>query len=503
MLAERLIIKEGQKVVIYGAGLKGEMFYEIAKKNKLKVIAFFDKNASAISMRHDTIVINPYEDIQLEYIKDEVLIIISVNDIFVHEDIARSLYNLGFRNILYKPNILKKLNRQEKKMSDCFDSFYLDYEIIGSSIPIFSPSPREKCKDNSIIAEQENHYITYLPAERLFALSEDEFVKKYGSVFDEMNNISNCIYYIYCGDLFYGFETGLERKQWNNFLKTYLEGSYNYLNKGNDEAILIHLKNRYKIFQKMSNAFHINPLFFEYSPIMILENSQGKLVIKDGSNRAAFMLSKKMFWFPCRIEKRVFEKIYNGKILITLKRKIAELGIYELPLPISHPYFRNFTISYDIYSKMILRDMCYYMRQEKKVLYSTTFLDVNAYNGFYSQFFENTGCYVTAIEKNKKFREVFNIVNKLLNCNNIDLVEKISDSKKFDFAFIHSLLSSKNINFEEIKFVIALSKIVFIEIEDDYLEKLYDTVEGHICKIISSYVVEEKLMKIIVVKSNE
>ena len=89
--------------IIYGAGLRGQLFYYNLGESGFTNIQFFlDNNAADICSILGKDVLTPTSETISPKIKNDAVVIISVANIFEHEKIAKGLHSLGFENIILK-----------------------------------------------------------------------------------------------------------------------------------------------------------------------------------------------------------------------------------------------------------------------------------------------------------------------------------------------------------------------------------------------------------------
>lgn len=493
-----LTVGKETELIVYGAGLKGEMFIEIAAEIGLQVIAYLDRKAMYMQDRRDIPIYEPATpQISMEK-RQKAVVIISVNDIFSHEEIANMLVKQGFSYILYKPNMLKALSEKELKISDIFDAFYLDRKLLGAEIPSYIEKKENKiCPD--IVRESKEHFMIYEPAEILFTNSKAAFLRKFQGINEQINQTSNILSYLYCGELFKGYEDGMNLEEWQRFIEIYQEGSFSYLNGEHQrEAFRRHMQSRYKIYQTMIKAFQINPLFFEQSPVIIEQNDYGRLVIKDGANRTAFLLAKGMFWIPCRVEKNLYKELYHEEAMHDLLNYLKDNAIKELPLPIAHSSFQRYSFHYDIYAQKVLYAICQYLEKKELRIEHKMVLDCNALNGYYAQFWDRMDNKVVAIEDDPILIKVFEMVNTLLRCKNIKIIPTVEQTtEKFQIVFLHHLQDDVNLLETLLKKTISSeTECCFVEVKeesssDQYLRQKYQNRET-----VLQLVLADSVMKI-------
>ena len=103
-------LKKNDKIIIYGAATTGAILYKNFIEANLDVIAFIDKRADETPLYYELPVWT------LEQLKkylchnQDVVIVIGIKNVFEHEKIARKIYEIGGKRIVFRP--YKELNGQ-------------------------------------------------------------------------------------------------------------------------------------------------------------------------------------------------------------------------------------------------------------------------------------------------------------------------------------------------------------------------------------------------------
>ena len=140
--------------IIYGASVRGKEYYKIIVQNNMKVLAFIDKDASKIQYVNN---IPVYELMDLEQIpisKQEVILVISISNVFEHYDLAEKLNNMGFCYIVYKE--LSDRTIYGKKINQLFQAISIPFQKIGLKgleLPMF------RMKGKSLVEEEKNPFV--------------------------------------------------------------------------------------------------------------------------------------------------------------------------------------------------------------------------------------------------------------------------------------------------------------------------------------------------------
>lgn len=120
------------KILIYGAGGTGVNVKRLLEKECI-VLGFLDKRAGQI-IRMDGLEVYDFSGIRKQFL--DCIVIVTVKNVFVHDEIVRDLLDVGFRWIIYKPgNILRNCaNEKEKRIDVIFEAIVEKSKYIDALI---------------------------------------------------------------------------------------------------------------------------------------------------------------------------------------------------------------------------------------------------------------------------------------------------------------------------------------------------------------------------------
>ncbi|MBA4507798.1 hypothetical protein K8O91_12475 [Clostridium sporogenes] len=434
-------INENTKFIIYGAGLLGKDIYDKLIKNNFKVTAFLDRRAEKVNMQLKIKVFYPQSDsINIEE-KENSVVIISLANVFEHHDIAKYLYSLGYKNILYKENVLNNLySEHNNNLNNCYEKLLEGKTIINKKIPTFPTLYKHEINNRKsfLIKDDNLEIITYLPSELIFTekkkninVLDNKFSKYYDhSVYFSIPAIS----------LFNTFE-GKINYDLDNYIEFYKTSHSKFSHIDNDEAMR-HINDRFKVYNYMSLALNINKGFFEKNPVKVEWNDKGYFNIIDGYHRTVFFLVKNLYKIPCKIKKSEYEKFINMKKLELCTNYMKRNKIVSTNSHITHPYFYFYKNKQQNIASRKLASICYYLAQQNIDIKKQTLLDVNSDISYYTQFFSRMGLNVVSIEKDIIKFNLAKLLNELFYCNSIKMINndisEVNDLKQCDISLMIS-----------------------------------------------------------------
>lgn len=262
-------LEKESPIAIYGAGARGYIYKDKLIYNGFSNILFFiDKNAENIQ-HNDNIPIYTIENIKLEgYKVEDIVIIISVTNVFSHFQIAYELYKNGFIKIIFRPNIVNS------KSTELLNELYNSIACIDKSVKIEEMYFPKYSKDEFLIRYEtglktrktENYVTEMIPANILFGLTESFFNSVSMSTRKLSNLISdNSIFYFNISyDLMESFEKGVDFSYWDKYIDYYTTVRNDLMRKNENDTLDLekHLADRYDIYQNMDKLFSLNDRFF-------------------------------------------------------------------------------------------------------------------------------------------------------------------------------------------------------------------------------------------------
>ena len=169
------------KYIIYGAGGNCFRVKKLLQNARYIVSGILDKRAEDIHNVEDVLVYTPENYALVDKEKDKSVIIVSVKNVFEHINIARTLLELGYEKIIYKPLPVLQGEHDEE-----WDSISYVYETIVEKNISLDTTVRIACsrrdhlivfKDELLIEDKGDQVLCWLPIELVCNYDREEAYK--------------------------------------------------------------------------------------------------------------------------------------------------------------------------------------------------------------------------------------------------------------------------------------------------------------------------------------
>ena len=340
-----------KKTIIYGTGSMGKILLENIPE--LNVEFFLDIRGDDIKDFQGYNVYSLHELSQLQLDCEDYVIIITIRNVFEHEEIARKLYELGFVNIIYKAKaILRDCN--DLRM-ECVNEAYEEL-IVNREMPqydVFSIIENDFVhkEENYVIQEDDIYITTFLFPELLFT----NYLAN--SRWSRVNFASTYVLV----DLYRAFDGAKDvefEKAIDDYIVNFVLPEANKIGITTGEKWKrVTISTREKIYHEMNAKLVVDPLFFVRScpTVQYLKNGCFSL-ISSGKNRVSFLIARGHKMIPVRVTKEDYNKYLNKDAAEELKQYLQDNRIFTLPVPIAHPYFYDYpTEATDYFEKWGIR----------------------------------------------------------------------------------------------------------------------------------------------------
>lgn len=436
-------VNKNTNFIIYGAGLIGINVYNHLINNGFNVIAFLDKRANEIKIHKNIKILYPKSNYITNEEKQNSVIVITLANVFDHYFIAKQLYKLGYKNILFMDkSIGNNTNKYADILNNCYEDLLEGNCIVSKVFPIFNSYDNYR-KDNInslIIKDNGNDIIAYVPSELLYTeknRNENVLNNRFSMYYDYSVYFSLPIL-----SLFNTFEgkKGYDLKTYIEFYKT----SHSKFSLIDDQEALRHVKDRYKVYNNMSMALNIDKSYFEKNPVKVKWNEKGYFNIVDGHHRTLFLLAKNLYLIPCKIMQSDYTKyINNDKLKFCMDYIDISRSSMNIQTNIAHPYlYSNSRINNNSTIKLVA--ICNYLSEKCIDVKNLSLLDINSNIGYYSRFFFKMGLEVIGLEKNSTYFNFAKLLNDLFYCNSIKMINKdireFNSIEEYDITLILSFL---------------------------------------------------------------
>lgn len=309
--------------------------------------------------------------------EEDDVIIVTVKNVFEHEEIAYSLYLRGCKNIIYKPKGVLEGNatEHEEMLSDLWDEIVSgDDRLMDRRIPQYQPAFRYDFVDYAKIRETDERVIANIPLELIYTNDIDSF----------WGNIN--IQALYPHISFFGFldnKSGTEKESYIEFCEQAAStiGDIKITEAWRENV----LRNRTGIYEQMCNALDLDPDFFIRTAPTADWNTKGYFNLTSGKHRATFLVSKGKRYIPLSIAKPDYLSWLQKEEYIVFKEQFVHDGVRETKSKILHPYFYKFPcvepIFYTRFQSDILSFLCRKRKLNNQIIKVTT--NLNEKNSLY------------------------------------------------------------------------------------------------------------------------
>ncbi len=442
---KKVKITKDSKIIIYGAAEAGRLYADLLSKMGYSIVAFLDRNAESLKNIGEIPVYLPETDRIITQDKANAIVIITVLNAYAHDLIARKLYKCGYENILFKHNILGEKNEATRELNKIYDGMYLKGDFLDVELPVYKSLSQENKK--SPVLEKDNCFtVAYIPAEVLFTggkyyyendIDTSNLPRKL-----QRNLNQNVLYFAKPYALFKAMDQNINDEDWYDFLDAYrmtreYESGSNNIDQNEWNR---HFNDRYKVYQIMENSLMINPSYFIENPISVTLGKNKKLEILDGVNRTGFLLTKKIYKFPCRLNNEEWEAYYNKEQVEKVAEYVERCGEDIVYYPIPHSAFIYYLAKEDVLAQNIAVAVNQYLVQRNILMQGVKVLDIGSKNGYFAQLYALMGAEVTAFEANQMQLELFNLENQLLRIEEIEIKNNLNEcisEDNYDIILIH------------------------------------------------------------------
>lgn len=442
---ETFIIKKNTKIIVYGAAYLGHVFSEILERQGYEILCYIDARAEEIDSMRGKPVYSLIEAKEL-YQSIEPVVVLAVKNVFEHSKIANSLIKAGFKNLIYKPReVLDGINIPEfVELSNAFDRIQASDDIEGMNLMCTELTGVPTKSMRYLVEEKEEEVTVMLPIQLLF---QD---KK--SLTDEEEIESNVLF-LFPHIEFFQYLQGIPGRKYEYYV--------DYCKKAADNLGTFQptkaweknvIRNRAEVYEEMNKSYLVDKEFFYRSAPRVTWNKNGYFNLNSGKHRATFFASKGLSYIPVKMTKEDRDIWLNEEIGDRNIKKLIEQEIFDIPAPIEHPYFYDYSCG----GKSFFENLLFVIAREcSREWYENA--DVNfmkdrkilvdvSDNGYLSRFFRRIGCKVfsTCISSiEQQIDELTFIKRESINYSNEELELAVIEAKAVDMDSIRKRLTAK------------------------------------------------------------
>lgn len=413
------------KLILYGINNYAEEKYEILKRKGFQVIAFFDRRASELNRKY-RIPVFTLEEEGFEA-KDEICVIIMLQNAMQHDAIARDLLKKGYCKILFIPMNDYIEITAATNLREYYNYFMQEEWGMLHNIPILQKNLLFHKIDYqySIIKRSDNWIKAWIPIELIYtnphsAVEGRKKLEKYADV-----PISAYYPYIEMFKYLEGESASLQ------YLEEYGVNSCHYSNGYVNLDIILQRRRLYDIYLKEINR---GMDFFISSAPTVKWNDRGFFNLLEGQHRIAFLWSKEYTYIPASLSCEDFFKWDNKKQLEKFICYIKNSGIRTLCTPLPHPMFKGFPAIKEHVGKTILSIVQSYL--DSDMLVGKSVLDISGFQGYFGRNAYRMGAESVCIFENENI-EIVNQLNKIQQMEDIKICTRLEElaGKEVEIVF--------------------------------------------------------------------
>lgn len=369
MKQQDYVIDKNTEIYCYGAAAIGKIV--LRNNPQLHICGFIDARGKEIGTMCEKPVFS-WENIS-EINKDAV-VIVTVKNVFEHEDIAYRLHQAGYERIIYKPKAVLegKGSTNERILSDLWDRIVnKELQLPFVRTPLYEDSVDYEFSDQAKIREEGEEITAYVPVELIYTNDTTDF---WGDI-----NIQALYPHIY-------FFRSLENKEGGE-TEDYLEFCEGSATKLGDIVISDSwrsnvLRNRTMIYEQMSLSRDIDPDFFVRSAPTAEWNPKGYFNLTGGKHRASYLTATGHRYLALKVSRKDYENWLDDAAARALRERIAAEKIRRLPQKELHPYFYKFPheepVYYETFQGEVLRRLCRRAKETDTAVRIRTNIDANS-----------------------------------------------------------------------------------------------------------------------------
>lgn len=352
-------LDEKKEYLIYGAGGGGIKLVPVFKEKGYFLKGFIDKRAASLGEVCGKKVWNLDTLDELQDESENIVIIITIKNVFEHTNIAEELAGRGFDQCIYKPlPLLKGYEDVElEKINKVHDDLLINIEIPDVQLlPKVTIDYEEVLKDSFLISSQKRNIVTWLPLELLFNYKEsDAYAQISMATYFPLSNL----YKMFLG------EKGInENETLEEFFCYCNEWAYRNKIKVTCELKQRWIASRYEAFMQMQELVDYDFDFFYRSAPEVERNVDGSFnLVCSGRNRVAFLEAKGYRHIPVKMSNDNYEKWINKSVMDRVLQYMRKYNIRKTYAPVPHPYFKMFPAKHVDYYRLVCFPIAKYITQ--------------------------------------------------------------------------------------------------------------------------------------------
>jgi hypothetical protein len=346
------------KYVIYGAGGNCYHLISLLQNEKFNIIAIIDKRAGSISKIQD-IPVYTLDEFECADV-DNTVVLISIKNVFEHINVARTLLEKGFYNLVYKPFPILQGEHDEEwdSISDAYDKLLVENVIPDESADDIYASRTDHMMvfgDELFVKSQEDDILCWLPMELLCNYNRD----------DPYGRMPMGAYYPLL-NLYKYLLNDLTDTKWNEVEKDLFLYGMEWVDRVNyeftDDLKKSMLHSRLGVFNEMQKKSEIDKDFFVRNSVSVKCGEQLQFYLStSGRNRVTFLLAKGYRFVPVHMSEQEYKRWINEEKFKKFKAYLEKNRINRLFSTIPHPMFQSYDVVALDYSRLFCMQVIMHM----------------------------------------------------------------------------------------------------------------------------------------------
>lgn len=452
------------KVIIYGAGGLGCKRAKELMEAGYHVVGFLDKKADSRKVLLNLPIYLPQDLTFFSSSREDTIIIICIHNALWHQDIALSLNELGYENILFLPIGERYVSDMRMKLDDGYKYFAdQNYEKIDT-LPTYSTLVNIDLLINDAVIEENSKFVTvWMELTSIF--TNEELKERGNKLTNTYGDISICTLTPYI-ELFKFCKYG------EGDISLYCEAFKEVQNTSDVYTIDEFIQDRLELYEIFRSELNKGiDYFINAAPLLKWNSQYYHFNVVEGHHRLVFLMVEGLRKVPVKISRKDFDTWANSQTFYKCKEFIRRHKIQKWEAPISHPGFYNFEYTGEKVNPTILMIL---QRSLGLLDFSAvTFGDLSYSGGYYARAFKSMGCStVYCFDNSSEHMEFTRLLNKLTFMDDIIIKKgELFNEEVLSFHADIVFLSLKNIRkktiHENCKFVSRLaSKFLIIELDN-------------------------------------
>lgn len=319
-----------KQYILYGAASIGDAAKDSLEKCGANIIGYIDRRAFELP-EYNGLPVWGMENIPKEYVDSDVIVYISVKNVFEHESIALLLRKKGFKNIIYKPYsvLLGYGSKEENEIAQIYDILFEGNLVNDFMLPQIGA--KKSYHDFAKIYEEDNQITAYIPAEFIFTNNyESPVMEKWGNI---------CILAFFTHIDFFRFLNNHSDAGPNDYLQEFCVFAANIQKKikVTDAWKNNVIENRTQIYEQMKDALDLDPEFFIRNAAEAEWNVDKKYFnLTSGKHRCSFQAAMGKKYIPIKITKEDYNLFLNNIAVEDTMHLVEQM---QKNVNIPHPFF--------------------------------------------------------------------------------------------------------------------------------------------------------------------